>query len=325
MRIKTLATDGLLFYTTSSDDMYAFSIAMVNGTIKVVNTAGLDSSGNPKRNELATVKAYNDGAWHHMSVVKESLVLRIVVDDNDYIDKESDHRGKKTKTAKEFGYYLGGLSQATVDSIVDRNNSATWQRFIGCMSDVFILNLLVDFSTSPETGYADYSTCPVEDPDDQPITTTAVTSKESLQPPTLAPIADPKPCVLPKKPDVENVVEQGTRFGLSEDSRYEFSTIAGFQTDIRKELRRNNNVRLQIKTFAMEGMIWFVGDFLDTSKETSSPDYSAIYLDKGKVVYKCNLGTGSGTATSQNAINDENGTLLKLTDKARTRLPVATF
>jgi len=40
----------------------------------------------------------------------------------------------------------------------------------------------------------------------------------------------------------------------------------------------------------MEGMIWFVGDFLDTSKETSSPDYSAIYLDKGKVVYKCNLG-----------------------------------
>jgi len=99
-----------------------------------------------------------------------------VVDDNDYIDKESDHRGKKTKTAKEFGYYLGGLSQATVDSIIDRNNSATWQRFIGCMSDVFILNLLVDFSTSPETGYAD-STCPVEDPDDQPITTTAVTSK----------------------------------------------------------------------------------------------------------------------------------------------------
>lgn len=52
----------------------------------------------------------------------------------------------------------------------------------------------------------------------------------------------------------------------------------------------SNNVRLQIKTFAMEGMIWFVGDFLDTSKETSSPDYSAIYLDKGKVVYKCNLG-----------------------------------
>jgi len=47
---------------------------------------------------------------------------------------------------------------------------------------------------------------------------------------------------------------------------------------------------LQIKTFAMEGMIWFVGDFLDTSKSTASPDYSAIYLDKGKVVYKCNLG-----------------------------------
>lgn len=47
----------------------------------------------------------------------------------------------------------------------------------------------------------------------------------------------PQSCVLPVEPDVQNVEEQGTRFGLAEDSRYEFSTFAGYQTDIRVVLR----------------------------------------------------------------------------------------
>lgn len=47
----------------------------------------------------------------------------------------------------------------------------------------------------------------------------------------------PKRCSLPQEPDVKNLEEEGTRFGLDEDSRFEFQTIAGFQTDIRKELR----------------------------------------------------------------------------------------
>lgn len=44
-------------------------------------------------------------------------------------------------------------------------------------------------------------------------------------------------CVLPLTPDVKDVQEQGTRFGLAEDSRLEFNTFAGFQSDIRKEIR----------------------------------------------------------------------------------------
>lgn len=47
----------------------------------------------------------------------------------------------------------------------------------------------------------------------------------------------------------------------------------------------SNNVKMQVKTYATEGMIWMVGSTKD------SPDYSVLYLDKGKVIYKCNLGT----------------------------------
>ena len=42
---------------------------------------------------------------------------------------------------------------------------------------------------------------------------------------------------------------------------------------------------MQVKTYATEGMIWMVGSTKD------SPDYSVLYLDQGKVIYKCNLGT----------------------------------
>lgn len=47
----------------------------------------------------------------------------------------------------------------------------------------------------------------------------------------------PQSCVLPVEPDVQNMEEQGTRFGLEEDSRFEFNVFAGFQSDLRAELR----------------------------------------------------------------------------------------
>ena len=50
----------------------------------------------------------------------------------------------------------------------------------------------------------------------------------------------------------------------------------------------SNHIKLMVKTYASEGLIWFVGAFM--KNENDSPDYSVIYLDKGRVVYKCNLG-----------------------------------
>lgn len=41
---------------------------------------------------------------------------------------------------------------------------------------------------------------------------------------------------------------------------------------------------MAVKTYASEGMIWFVGSTKD------NPDYSTVYLDKGKVVFQCQLG-----------------------------------
>lgn len=52
--------------------------------------------------------------------------------------------------------------------------------------------------------------------------------------PAAAPI--PSACKLPQEPDVQNVREQGTRFGLNEDSRFEYKAIADI-IDVRKELR----------------------------------------------------------------------------------------
>lgn len=47
----------------------------------------------------------------------------------------------------------------------------------------------------------------------------------------------------------------------------------------------SNNVKLMVKTFASDGMIWFAG-----KNVPDNPDYTSVYLQDGKVVYKCNLG-----------------------------------
>lgn len=73
MRIKTTADDGLLFYSSNMDDTFAFSIALSQGMVKVVNTAGSDGKGIAKRNTLETVRRYNDGAWHIIEVTKQGL------------------------------------------------------------------------------------------------------------------------------------------------------------------------------------------------------------------------------------------------------------
>lgn len=53
------------------------------------------------------------------------------------------------------------------------------------------------------------------------------------------PTTEPPPpqCALPEEPNIRNQLEQGTRFGLEEDSRFEYDTIAGIPTDYRKEMR----------------------------------------------------------------------------------------
>ena len=76
MKIKTVAENGLLFYASSmEDDMYAFSIALVEGRIQVVNTAGPDrNTGEIRRNVLTTEMLCNDGKWYTINVEKKSLV-----------------------------------------------------------------------------------------------------------------------------------------------------------------------------------------------------------------------------------------------------------
>lgn len=98
--------------------------------------------------------------------------LTIIVDDSKKNTKEANHRGKKTRTEPSFGYFLGGLRPATLQSITDKNNAATWERFIGCMSDISIENVKVDFAMSKPSGpNADYSSCPIPDPVDPESTT----------------------------------------------------------------------------------------------------------------------------------------------------------
>lgn len=73
MKIKTYSSEGLLFYASNEDDTNAFSIALSEGKVKVVNTAGADNKGRARRNEIATDQKFNDGAWHHISVIKQGL------------------------------------------------------------------------------------------------------------------------------------------------------------------------------------------------------------------------------------------------------------
>lgn len=98
--------------------------------------------------------------------------LTIIVDDSYEATSTGDHKGRKTKTDPPFGYYLGGLRRGIYDIISDKDNSVSWSRFIGCMSDVSIDNVMVDFAVSQPTGMnADFSRCPVPDPVDPEVTT----------------------------------------------------------------------------------------------------------------------------------------------------------
>ncbi|XP_067931597.1 laminin subunit alpha-like [Watersipora subatra] len=300
MRIKTVAENGTLFYASSQDDANAFSVTLVDGKIRVDNTAGIDGSGAQRKNQVTTKNKFNDGGWHSLEVTKAGLELTIAVDDRDITSETGTHRGKKTKTDPSFGYYFGGLRWETIEDIKSRDNSPTWQRFVGCMSDVYIKKETIDFAIFPPQGdYADYSTCSVPDPVDPDATTTLNLPMQDST--TTTTVVEPQSCKLPQQPNIQNVTEQGTRFGLDPDSRFEFTTMAGI-SDIRKELRLRNYLKFMVKTYASEGMMWFIGD--ERAKPDESPDYSAIYLDKGKVVYKCNLGGGSGGATSRKVIND---------------------
>ena len=74
MRIKTTADDGLLFYASSEDnDNYAFSVALKDGKIVVVNTAGTDSQGKIKMNQIETMNKYNDGESHYIAINKTGV------------------------------------------------------------------------------------------------------------------------------------------------------------------------------------------------------------------------------------------------------------
>lgn len=54
----------------------------------------------------------------------------------------------------------------------------------------------------------------------------------------LSVVADaPSECELPVRPNMKGATEQGTRFGLTEDSRLEYESFAGIQTEIKKQVR----------------------------------------------------------------------------------------
>lgn len=93
------------------------------------------------------------------------------MDDSYEASQSGEHKGRKTKTSPQFGYFLGSLRDGIYEIIADKDNSATWERFIGCMSDVSIENVMVDFAISQPTGAnADFSRCPVPDPVDPEVT-----------------------------------------------------------------------------------------------------------------------------------------------------------
>lgn len=88
-----------------------------------------------------------------------------MVDDNLENNKEADHRGKKTRTDSSYGFYLGGIDAEALQLISDKNNAASFQRFIGCLSEISFEGIKVDFAVAKPTGpNADFSSCPVQDP-----------------------------------------------------------------------------------------------------------------------------------------------------------------
>lgn len=105
----------------------------------------------------------------------------MIVDDSDRSSADGEHRGRKTKTSPTFGYFLGGIRPEVRDYIAFKDNSPTWDRFVGCMRDVTIQKVKVDFAVSrPQGNYADYSQCDVADPVDPDTLTTPASPPDDL-------------------------------------------------------------------------------------------------------------------------------------------------
>lgn len=75
LEIKTVSTDGVIFYTTGGGENSDFvGVELINGKVHVI----LDKGGGPA--EVISDSKISDGQWHHITIIFNPSMAQLIVD-----------------------------------------------------------------------------------------------------------------------------------------------------------------------------------------------------------------------------------------------------
>ncbi|XP_014252287.1 laminin subunit alpha [Cimex lectularius] len=291
MRFKTSSPNGLLAYATYGPA--SISLSLRDG--QLVFKSGKDElkSDSPK--------PYNDTKWHVVMANLNREKMELHVDDyQSYMSEEPPNLIRMLHGQ----IYFGGVP-SSVDAQV-----AYSEKFVGCISDATLNNVIINFANSSEAPQALIGNCVLHEkplilaphppmhkprPPEPPITFETEKPPQTPEPEPLsttsAPITreDSESCVLPLYSNIK-LTGKNYRFGTKPNSRIEYMSLPG-------KLRAKYEFTVDIKTTAHYGIIFFASNKHFT-------DYISLLLMDGMIAYIFNCGSGEAYIHSTFPIND---------------------
>jgi len=282
LKLKTQEQDGLLMYLAddTSNQQNSFSLSVVGGKIFLVHV-----SDGKRTEKISSFENYNDGRWHYISIQKSGKDILFLLDDVETIRIIIDGKERLLTTSP---LYIGGVPSSYT---IVNENVGTRTHFVGCVGDVTINSLLLDFSKVSVTNQngAIIGSCYLVDPTPTPRTFTFPTL------PTARPSGEQREkCILPLEPKLlfgDVKTDEGTQFGLRRESRHEYIRLPV------PDISNRAAFSIEFKTLAAQGIIFYISN----EKLT---DFIALYINNGQVSFAFNCGTGIGSASTSRLYND---------------------
>jgi len=127
LKFKTTAENGVLFYSSDSRHNDFISIYMLKGKVKYGFNCGSGAA------DLESLRTYNDGQWHTVSVMRRQRTGYLKVD-SDGVNGES--KGQTTVLNLRNPHYVGGLKNAAIQKRAYKNLKQGVASFVGCIKDI---------------------------------------------------------------------------------------------------------------------------------------------------------------------------------------------
>jgi laminin alpha 3/5 len=288
LMFRSLEKDGLIMY--AADDIRptqpnatqqhtAFSVSLVGGKIVVMTTI------EGKRTVLESAKdTYNEGRWHYLTITRDGRTLYLGIDNDEVLQTRLE--GRLAKFVITSPIYFAGVPS---DYAIILENVGTRTRLIGCISDVMINDIPVNFASTRNMSNAVLAACHIADPTPSPPSPPPRPILPTVVIPTGIP---PVQCKLPLDPVIQRdvPVSDGIRFGIQPDSRYEYTSLPD-------PFSSESEFSVDFKTTSANGTIFY-------TSHSKFPDFIGLYLKNGHLGYAYNCGTGIARVLSDEVYND---------------------